>query len=128
MPSLAHLWTFLTEVNMYFQPYLVKGSVRMQWHRAGLIASWQFLDEHVERKNVYEDEISDEPSNIRKWGAMVVIKSLQLLPLIITAALREATNNSQAESTNNSIHLGNGNMMHIALAGISNPMSLLQDR
>ncbi|KAG6438183.1 hypothetical protein SASPL_103120 [Salvia splendens] len=116
-----------TYVRRLYQPYLVKGSVRMQWHRAGLIASWQFLDEHVEQKNVYEDEISDEPSNIRKWGAMVVIKSLQLLPMIITAALREATHNSQAESTNDSIHLGNGNMMHIALAGISNPMSLLQD-
>lgn len=128
MPSQAHLWTFLTDADTYFQPYLVKGSVRMQWHRAGLIASWQFLDEHVERKNVYEDENLDEPSNIRKWGAMVVIKSLHLLPLITTAALREATHNSEAESSSDSIHSGNGNMMHIALAGISNPMSLLQDR
>lgn len=117
-----------TYVRRLYQPYLVKGSVRMQWHRAGLIASWQFLDEHVERKNIYEDEISDEPSNMRKWGAMVVIKSLHLLPTIITSALREATHNSQAESPDGSIHPVNGNMMHIALAGINNPMSLLQDR
>nr|AIT59734.1 acetyl-CoA carboxylase [Salvia miltiorrhiza] len=116
-----------TYVRRLYQPYLVKGSVRMQWHRAGLIASWQFLDEHVERKNVYENEILDEPSNMRKWGAMVVIKSLHLLPMIITAALREATHNSQAESPDGSIHLSHGNMMHIALAGINNPMSLLQD-
>lgn len=119
-------------LDLYDQPFLVKGSVRMQWHRAGLIASWEFLDEHVERNNVSEDEIPNEPSaekqNMRKWGAMVVIKSLHFLPTVITAALREATHNLHAESPNDPVHPDTGNMMHIALAGINNPMSLLQDR
>lgn len=104
----------------------------MQWHRAGLIASWEFLDEHIERKNVYEDAIQDESSaekqNMRKWGAMVVIKSLAFLPTVITAALREATHNLEIRSSDGPIHPVTGNMMHIALAGINNPMSLLQDR
>lgn len=120
-------------LNIYHQPYLVKGSVRMQWHRSGLIASWEFLDEHVERKNGSEDEISNEPSvekrNERKWGAMVVIKSLHFLPTVMTAAFREATHNLQAVIPDGSIHPATcGNMMHIALVGINNPMSLLQDR
>lgn len=114
--------------DVYHQPYLVKGSVRMQWHRAGLIASWEFLDEHVERKNVFEDEIQDEKQNMGKWGAMVVIKSLAFLPTVITAALREATHNSEIKSSDGPIHPVTGNMMHIALAGINNPMSSLQDR
>ncbi|KAL0300319.1 UNVERIFIED_CONTAM: Acetyl-CoA carboxylase 1 [Sesamum angustifolium] len=121
-----------TYVRRLYQPYLVQGSVRMQWHRFGLIASWEFLDEHVERKNRSEDEISNEPSverrNERKWGAMVVLKSLHFLPTVMTAALREATHNLQAEIPDGSTRPAtSGNMMHIALVGISNPMSLLQD-
>ncbi|KAK6131147.1 hypothetical protein DH2020_035109 [Rehmannia glutinosa] len=121
-----------TYVRRLYQPYLVKGSVRMQWHRSGLIASWEFLDEHVERNNGSEDEISNEPPfekrNERRWGAMVVIKSLTFLPTVVTAALREATHNLQAVIPNGSLHPTTcGNMMHIALAGINNQMSLLQD-
>ncbi|KAL0361613.1 UNVERIFIED_CONTAM: Acetyl-CoA carboxylase 1 [Sesamum radiatum] len=121
-----------TYVRRLYQPYLVQGSVRMQWHRFGLIASWEFLDEHVERKNRSEDEISNEPSverrNERKWGAMVVLKSLHFLPTVMTAALREATHNLQAEIPDGSTRPAtSGNMMHIALVGINNPMSLLQD-
>ncbi|KAL0352311.1 UNVERIFIED_CONTAM: Acetyl-CoA carboxylase 1 [Sesamum calycinum] len=121
-----------TYVRRLYQPYLVQGSVRMQWHRFGLIASWEFLDEHVERKNRSEDEISNEPSverrNERNWGAMVVLKSLHFLPTVMTAALREATHNLQAEIPDGSTRPAtSGNMMHIALVGINNPMSLLQD-
>ncbi|KAG8377362.1 hypothetical protein BUALT_Bualt08G0025200 [Buddleja alternifolia] len=121
-----------TYVRRLYQPYLVKGSVRMQWHRSGLIASWEFMDEHVERKtNGFIDEILNEPvekHNERKWGAMVVIKSLHFLPTVVTAALREATHNLQAVIPNGSAHTTTyGNMMHIALAGINNQMSLLQD-
>lgn len=121
---------FLMMFSIYYQPYLVKGSVRMQWHRSGLIASWEFLDEHVERRNRSEDELSNEPSaEKRKWGAMVVIKSLHFLPTVVTAALREATHNWQAVIPDGSTDPAtSGNMMHIALAGINNQMSLLQDR
>ncbi|KAF2291482.1 hypothetical protein GH714_024630 [Hevea brasiliensis] len=50
-----------TYVQRLYQPYLVRDSVRMQWHRSGLIASWEFMEEHIGRKNGFEDKISDEP-------------------------------------------------------------------
>ncbi|PIN24736.1 Acetyl-CoA carboxylase [Handroanthus impetiginosus] len=121
-----------TYVRRLYQPYLVKVSVRMQWHRSGLIASWEFLDEHVERKHGSEDESSNNPlvekRNERKWGAMVVIKSLHFLPIAVTAALREASHNLQAMIPDRSSHAAScGNMMHVALVGINNQMSSLQD-
>ncbi|KAJ8762675.1 hypothetical protein K2173_011155 [Erythroxylum novogranatense] len=79
------------------RPYLVKGSVRMQWHRSGLIASWEFLEEHLERKGGSEDVLET------------------------THNLQEAVPSGSAES------VIFGNMMHIALVGINNQMSLLQD-
>ncbi|XP_031392733.1 acetyl-CoA carboxylase 1-like [Punica granatum] len=119
-------------VRRLYQPYLVKGSVRMQWHRSGLIASWEFLEEHIERKNGGEDYLPDkqlvEKHSERRWGAMVIIKSLQLLPAIISAALRETTHNLIEAIPNGCAEPKSyGNMMHIALVGINNQMSLLQD-
>ncbi|XP_038715965.1 acetyl-CoA carboxylase 1-like [Tripterygium wilfordii] len=121
-----------TYVRRLYQPYLAKGSVRMQWHRSGLIASWEFVEEHIDRKNGSEDHVLDEPlaeeQSERKWGAMVIIKSLQFLPAIISAALRETTHNTHQAAANGSMEPNTyGNMMHIALVGINNPMSLLQD-
>nr|ASZ00196.1 acetyl-CoA carboxylase 1 [California macrophylla] len=115
-----------TYIRRLYQPYLVKGSVRMQWHRSGLIATWEFLEEHVERKNGSEPLV--EKHSEKKWGAMVTIKSLQFLPTIINAALRETTHNLHEAVPNGSVDVASyGNMMHIALVGVNNPMSLLQD-
>lgn len=105
----------------------------MQWHRSGLIATWEFLEEHTERKSENKDEVSDKPlvekHSERKWGVMVIIKSLQFLPAIISAALKEATHNLHDAIPNGSLESDSyGNMMHIALVGINNQMSLLQDR
>ncbi|KAL2894342.1 Acetyl-CoA carboxylase 1 [Bienertia sinuspersici] len=122
-----------TYVRRLYQPYLVKGSVRMQWHKsAGLIASWEFMEEHIERVNVsgdlsYKDPLIEKHSE-RKWGAMVVIRSLQILPAVISAALKETTHNSDETVSSASLEpLTHGNMLHIALAGMNNQMSLLQD-
>ncbi|XP_010461353.1 PREDICTED: acetyl-CoA carboxylase 1-like [Camelina sativa] len=113
-----------TYIRRLYQPYVVKESVRMQWNRSGLIASWEFLEEHMDIKNIGLDETSEEvfleKRRKKKWGAMVVIKSLQYLPSIISAALREINHNDYETA-------GSGNMMHIALVGINNQMSLLQD-
>ncbi|GLT74451.1 hypothetical protein SLA2020_462490 [Shorea laevis] len=121
-----------TYVRRLYQPYLVKGSVRMQWHRSGLIALWEFLEEHIERKNGSEDQTSDKPlvekHSEKKWGAMVIIRSLQILPTSISAAIRETTHNLHEAISNQSTEPDSfGNMLHIALVGINNQMSLLQD-
>jgi len=105
----------------------------MQWHRFGLIASWEFLEEHIERKIGFEGQISGKPvvekHTERKWGAMVIIKSLQFLPTVISSALREATHGTPDSIPDGSVELTSyGNMLHIALVGINNQMSLLQDR
>nr|GEW99901.1 acetyl-CoA carboxylase 1 [Tanacetum cinerariifolium] len=118
-----------TYVRRLYQPYLVKGSVRMQWHRAGLIASWQFMEGHIDEMHVSDFEMTETPLPDKNWGAMVIIKSLQFLPDVISATLKETTHKfpstSQERPTDSSNH---GNMLHIALAGINNQMSLLQDR
>lgn len=105
----------------------------MQWHRSGLIASWEFLEEPVERKHEAEGQSVDktfvEKHEERKWGVMVIIKSLQFLPAIISGALKEMSHNLHEAIPNGSTEpSGFGNMMHIALVGINNQMSLLQDR
>jgi len=105
----------------------------MQWHRSGLIASWEFMEEHIERANVSDGLASNKPlvekHTERKWGAMVVIKSLQYLPEVISAALRETTHNTHEVVSNNSLEpTSHGNMLHIALVGVNNQMCLLQDR
>ncbi|WCJ44521.1 acetyl-CoA carboxylase 1 [Euphorbia peplus] len=121
-----------TYVRRLYQPYLVKDSVRMQWHRYGIIATWEFLEEHIGRKNGSEDQMSDGPvvekHCDKRWGAMVIIKSLQFLPTIINAALRETNHNLHETIPSGSVESANFcNMMHIALVGINNQMSLLQD-
>ncbi|CAI8586924.1 unnamed protein product [Vicia faba] len=117
-----------TYIRRLYQPYLVKGSIMMQWHISGLIATWEFLEEYVERKNGVEDKTLAEKHSEKKWGVMVVIKSLQFLPAIISAALREATNNFHDALKSGSVDSNkHGNMMHIGLVGINNQMSLLQD-
>ena len=104
----------------------------MQWQRSGLMASWEFLDKHTERKNANEDQSSGksiEKYSERKWGVMIIIKSLQFLPAIISAALKEMSHQLHESIPNGSSDTsGFGNMMHIALVGINNQMSLLQDR
>ncbi|KAJ0683748.1 putative ligase [Helianthus annuus] len=117
-----------TYVRRLYQPYLLKGSVRMQWHRSGLIASWQFVEGHIGELNASGCEMTETPLVDKKWGAMVIIKSLQFLPDVISAALKETTHSSHNSGHNGSAGpTDHGNMMHIALAGINNQMSLLQD-
>ncbi|KAL5714796.1 acetyl-coenzyme-A carboxylase [Ranunculus cassubicifolius] len=120
-----------TYVRRLYQPYLVKGSVRMQWHRSGLIVSWEFSEEHIGMSRD-EGQSFDYPilekHRGKKWGAMVIVKTLQLLPMAISAALKETSHNSHEMMSNGSAEsVRHGNMLHVALVGINNPMSTLQD-
>jgi acetyl-CoA carboxylase/biotin carboxylase 1 len=106
----------------------------MQWHRSGLIALWEFSEEHIEQRNgqsktLLKPQVEDPIR--RRWGVMVVIKSLQLLPTAIEAALKETSHYGAGDanvSNGSPIRSNNSNMLHIALVGIRNQMSTLQDR
>lgn len=106
----------------------------MQWHRSGLITSWEFIEDHLENNINGSDYHLVEKPGIqkkyeKKWGAMVIIKSLQFLPTVLSAALKEMTPDSDKSIPSGSDgRASHNNMMHIALAGINNQMSSLQDR
>jgi acetyl-CoA carboxylase/biotin carboxylase 1 len=137
-----------TYVRRLYQPYLVKGSVRMQWHRSGLIASWQFWEENpaptadLVKNHLVTSE--DESRGVKRWGSMVILTSLQLLSNAVKAALNE-TEGTLTQTTKPSTHRGAlgsprrnhsfvgapsgfGNVLHVALVGIKNQMSAFQDR
>ncbi|KAG0471315.1 hypothetical protein HPP92_015861 [Vanilla planifolia] len=126
-----------TYIRRLYQPYLVKGSIRMQWHRAGLIALWEFSEEHIQKRNGSVDTMAEKPllekHCEKKWGAMVIIKSLQFLPAAINAALKESANSLNPKGDNELLSNDlpekaiQGNMLHVALVGINNQMSALQD-
>ncbi|KAH7656259.1 acetyl-CoA carboxylase / biotin carboxylase protein [Dioscorea alata] len=116
-----------TYIRRVYQPRLVKESVRMQWNRAGLIASWEFSGEH-------DYPVADKYSEKRSWGAMVIIKSLQFLPSAIDAVLKETKHSLNSDSPDEITSNGQleqastgNNVLHIALVGINNQMSSLQD-
>ena len=130
------------------QPYLVKGSIRMQWHRSGLIASWQFWEENqpptvdMLRTRIFEDD----SGGVIRWGAMVILTSLQVLSDAVGAALKD-TEGTLTQTTKVCViddhgtmssprrsrsfvgaPSGFGNVLHVALVGINNQMSAFQDR
>ncbi|ERM94222.1 hypothetical protein AMTR_s00010p00206450 [Amborella trichopoda] len=126
-----------TYVRRLYQPYLEKGSVRMQWHRSALIALWKFSEEHAAMRDGSGYPMSDEPKiekHVEKrWGVMVIIKSLQFLPTAINVALKETAHSSGSNASDepsrsgSSASASHGNMLHVALVGMNNQMSLLQD-
>lgn len=72
----------------------------MKWKETSAIASWEFSEELVDSRN-RQDAIHGG----RRWGAMVILKSLEYLPTAVGAALKDLAHYPKTE----------GNMMHIAL-------------
>ncbi|KAJ4731697.1 Acetyl-CoA carboxylase [Rhynchospora pubera] len=126
-----------TYIHRLYQPFLIKESIRIHWVRTDepkrtedvksippqdLIALWEFTEEHIEKPNGLDSPLVEKHSQ-RRHGAMVVIKSLQALPAAIAAMLKESMASKEILCSQ-----GNeGNMLHVALVGINNPMNLLQD-
>jgi acetyl-CoA carboxylase/biotin carboxylase 1 len=121
----------------------------MQWHRSGLIASWQFWEENqpptIDVLRNTKASVDDNRGVIR-WGTMVILTSLQVLSNAVGAALKDTEGNLTQTSTLSTLdHYGTttsprrnqsfvgapsgfGNVLHVALVGINNPMSAFQDR
>ncbi|BBN00335.1 acetyl-CoA carboxylase / biotin carboxylase 1 [Marchantia polymorpha subsp. ruderalis] len=117
-----------TYIRRLYQPYLVKGSIRMQWHRSGLIASWQFMEENPQQANEKMSTLApleEERQGIRRWGTMAILTSLHYLANAVGAALKE-TGEAPKDAVNGSSREF-GNIIHVALVGIKNQMSNLQD-
>ncbi|VAH23018.1 unnamed protein product [Triticum turgidum subsp. durum] len=123
-----------TYIHRLYQHYLVRGSVRMQWHMSGLFALWEFSEKRIEQRNgqpatLIKQQVEDPIG--RRWGVMVVIKNLQFLPTAIEAALKETSHfrgGVGSAINGNPINSNHSNMLDIALVGINNQMSTLQDR
>ncbi|KQJ96528.1 acetyl-CoA carboxylase 1 [Brachypodium distachyon] len=122
-----------TYIRRLYQHYLVRGSIRMQWHRSGLIALWEFSEEHIAQRNGQSATVLNQQVDhpiYKRWGVMVVIKSLQFLSTAIEAALKETSHYGAGVgniSNCNPVTPNSSNMLHIALVGINNQMSTLQD-
>ena len=101
------------------QPHLIKGSTKMQWHRSGLLASWQYWQDTpvVALGNASAAKLGT--TEVKQSGSMVIISSLNVLSSAVSAVLKETTSLSLEAS---------GNALHVALVGINNPMTNLQDR
>nr|AHC53984.1 plastid transported acetyl-CoA carboxylase [Eleusine indica] len=89
-----------TYISRLYQPHLVMDSIQMKWKESGAIASWEFSEELVDLRN-RQGGIQGG----RRWGAMVILKSLEYLPIAVGAALTDVAHYPSTE----------GNMMHIAL-------------
>lgn len=104
----------------------------MQWNRAGLIALWEFSEDHLKQRSGQDLPLQQvENLTEKRWGVMVVIKSLQFLASAIDVALKETSYcrvGVGSISNGNHVNSNQSNMLHIALVGINNQMSTLQDR
>ncbi|KZV28923.1 hypothetical protein F511_13718 [Dorcoceras hygrometricum] len=121
----------VVDLVLSHQPFFVKGSMRIKRFNSGLIASWEFLEEHAKTKNGCVEEVSDESVvgkySERKCAAMAIIKSLEFFRTMLTAALSEVTDSLKALLPPfGSYHPTMcGNIMHIALLGTNNQMNSL---
>jgi acetyl-CoA carboxylase / biotin carboxylase 1 len=97
----------------YFQPHLVMDSIQMKWMESSAIASWEFSVELVDSRNRQGAVHSGT-----RWGAMVILKSLEYLPTAVRAALKDLAHHSTAE----------GNMMHIALLHADKEKNIRKNR
>jgi acetyl-CoA carboxylase/biotin carboxylase 1 len=103
----------------------------MQWHRSGLIASWQFIEENPQEATEKPSEVVPmevESQGVKRWGAMVILTSLHFLSSAVGAALRETGELSGKMGSSNGSSNDVGNVFHVALVGLKNQMSSIQDR
>jgi hypothetical protein len=91
----------------------------MQWHRSGLLASWQYWEDTPVAALDASSAANLGTTEVKHFGSMVIISSLNVLSSAVSAVLKEATSLSLEQS---------GNALHVALVGINNPMNNLQDR
>lgn len=98
-----------TYISRLYQPHLVKDSIQMKFKESGAIAFWEFSEGHVDTRNGHGAILGG-----KRWGAMVVLKSLESASTAIVAALKDSAQYNSSE----------GNTMHIALLSAENESNM----
>lgn len=107
-----------TYIRRLYQPHLIKGTIKMQWHRSGLLASWQYWEDSPVKALDASAVVNSDSMETKQWGAMVIVTNLSVLSGAVNAVLKEAAGSTSTSS---------GNSLHVALVGINNTMNNLQD-
>jgi acetyl-CoA carboxylase/biotin carboxylase 1 len=81
----------------------------MKFKESGAIAFWEFSEGHVDTRNGHGAILGG-----KRWGAMVVLKSLESALTAIVAALKDSAQYNSSE----------GNTMHIALLSAENESNM----
>ncbi|OEL17844.1 Acetyl-CoA carboxylase 2 [Dichanthelium oligosanthes] len=102
----------ITYISRLYQPLLVKDSIQMKFKESGAFALWEFSEKLVDTENGQGAVLGQ-----KRWGAMVVVKSLESARTAIIAALKDSAQHASSE----------GNMMHIALLSAENENNISSD-
>ncbi|CAO2034081.1 unnamed protein product [Urochloa humidicola] len=103
-----------TYISRLYQPLLVMDSIQVKFMESGAFALWEFSDgQYVNTKNGQGSVLGR-----KRWGAMVVLKSLESVQTAIVAALRDSAQHASSE----------GNTMHIALLSAENENNISDDQ
>ncbi|AQK42637.1 acetyl-coenzyme A carboxylase1, partial [Zea mays] len=90
----------VTYISRLYQPHLVKDSIQMKFKESGAIVFWEFSEGHVDTRNGQGAILGG-----KRWGAMVVLRSLESASTAIMAALKDSVQYNNSEV----------NTMHIVL-------------
>ncbi|GBG75894.1 hypothetical protein CBR_g21136 [Chara braunii] len=146
-----------TYIYRLYQPYLVRGSVRIRQQNTYAIAIWQFWEESapppvdVVTGMLYDDDPDDwaNEKSVCRWGAMVVASAIRIIPKALDTVLAETyggwitslttaggSEGRKHSSTNATMPKrvsfvgtpsGFGNVVHLALTRVNSSFKDVQD-
>eukprot|EP00850_Spirogloea_muscicola_P010152 SM000058S18582 [mRNA] locus=s58:582944:601807:- [translate_table: standard] len=76
-------------VRRLYELYLETGSIVVQWHESSLIATWEFWEENppLPLEDTLQGSTFPRSRGVKRWGAMVVVLALELIPAAVKQAL-----------------------------------------
>eukprot|EP00850_Spirogloea_muscicola_P013374 SM000090S24336 [mRNA] locus=s90:291408:309581:- [translate_table: standard] len=76
-------------IRRLYELYLETGSIVVQWHDTSLIATWEFWEENppLPLADTLQGTTRPRSRGVKRWGAMVVVLALELVPAAVKQAL-----------------------------------------
>eukprot|EP00850_Spirogloea_muscicola_P009035 SM000050S16960 [mRNA] locus=s50:1564:20514:- [translate_table: standard] len=76
-------------IRRLYELYLETGSIVIQWHDSSLIATWEFWEENppLPLEDTSQGTTIPRSRGVKRWGAMVVVLALELIPAAVKHAL-----------------------------------------